>query len=310
MWTGTGTATSPRTGSGSRIPTPRPAPADWPRKSTRSMWGKSSRWEGSRSTRTCGCSTSSSSPARRRARPADELKKAKDERLKAVLDAHPGHAFIGVNVCLAGWVDQGAAPLAADSLRKAPIVHLNGPLTFELNPGEWDPPPLLADLYGELSVAASIGTPGVGYNTFATLCFDDVPKDIHPVAEIEFPAKDPGGRPVRTTLELTNRSGRNLFYQPVKVPDGVGPGKAKVTISIAGLKKIEVARPGSRPRSSGNGTNPSSSHRGVVQRVLRGYRPAGTRRSRSRPSGGVGQADDVVRVLPVRLGRPSDLHDL
>lgn len=76
----------------------------------------------------------------------------------------------------------GAVEFAAHS-KDAPVVHIGGALTFGLR----DTPPFERGKETELYVY--LGTPGLGEKTFATLSIGDVPKDAHPVAEIEFPGK-------------------------------------------------------------------------------------------------------------------------
>src|ERR1043165_2683362 len=66
----------------------------------------------------------------------------------------------------------------------APIVHLNGPLTFQLvePPRQWAP--------GEsVDLVVLFGTPGLGKGTFAYMIHDFKGR---PTADIEFPARKPG----------------------------------------------------------------------------------------------------------------------
>jgi hypothetical protein len=95
----------------------------------------------------------------------------------------------------AGW---GA--LFADTRDRAPVLHFGGPLkpaylrreAFSLS--EPDP---------ELSVC--FGTKGFGQPSFSYLAYEAVPANIHPQAEIEWPADGPDARPVRTTATLSHR---------------------------------------------------------------------------------------------------------
>jgi hypothetical protein len=84
----------------------------------------------------------------------------------------------------------------------APVVHLDGPLTFEavgsvaLRPGLQPPPDLRVHLV----------TPGVGEGAVTTLRdFLVVPQGLHPVADIEFPPKRAGEKPIRKRYELKER---------------------------------------------------------------------------------------------------------
>jgi hypothetical protein len=80
----------------------------------------------------------------------------------------------------------------------APIVHLNGPLTLQLvdPPRQWSP--------GEnLDLVVLFGTPGLGRGTFAYM-IQGFPS--RPTAEIQFPAKDAGGKPQVVKLALKEGS--------------------------------------------------------------------------------------------------------
>jgi hypothetical protein len=70
---------------------------------------------------------------------------------------------------------------------EAPIVHVDGPLTFKLF-GE--PPTLVAGQEVELNV--SIGTPGVGAGSFCAIrCCTVLDCRVSPVAELELPHRHP-----------------------------------------------------------------------------------------------------------------------
>jgi hypothetical protein len=80
----------------------------------------------------------------------------------------------------------------------APIVHLNGPLTFELvdPPRQWSP--------GEtVDLVVLFGTPGLGKGTFAYM-IQSFP--ARPTAEIQFPAKNPGAKPLVVKVALKEGS--------------------------------------------------------------------------------------------------------
>ncbi len=92
----------------------------------------------------------------------------------------------------------------ADRPQDAPILHFNGPLTM--------------DLYGtgaliggkkDMEVYARVGTAGVGKallgRVFTSTDWAAVPEGLHPVAEIEFPNKQPGGEPIRAKVTLSKR---------------------------------------------------------------------------------------------------------
>ncbi|HKA06778.1 MAG TPA: hypothetical protein VKD71_05930 [Gemmataceae bacterium] len=81
----------------------------------------------------------------------------------------------------------------------APIVHLNGPLTLQLvdPPRQWSP--------GEkVDLVVLFGTPGLGKATFAYII--QGPPKTRPTAEIQFPAKNPGARPLVVKVALKEGS--------------------------------------------------------------------------------------------------------
>src|SRR5262249_5271366 len=80
----------------------------------------------------------------------------------------------------------------------APIIHLNGPLTLQLvdPPRQWSP--------GEtVDLVVLFGTPGLGKGTFAYI-IQGFPS--RPTAEIQFPAKNPGARPLVVKVALKEGS--------------------------------------------------------------------------------------------------------
>jgi hypothetical protein len=111
----------------------------------------------------------------------------------------------------------------SDRPKDAPILHFDGPLTLALashaqesfnwyvKPGE------------KTELHALIGTPGAGKHTFVGLQHGQwtladaldadpdakprplVPEGVHPLAEIEFPSKAPGGLPFRVKAVLRDR---------------------------------------------------------------------------------------------------------
>ena len=85
---------------------------------------------------------------------------------------------------------------------EAPVIHLNGPLTMKpLVPGMG-----LALKRGEgIELRTVVGTPGLGEDTFAWWNNDAVPKEVNPIAEIEYPNKDRGGKPILVQYVLSQR---------------------------------------------------------------------------------------------------------
>lgn len=95
--------------------------------------------------------------------------------------------------------EQLAAPKLALKAADAPIVHLGGPLTLGLNTTELNCNDELPEIY------AVVGTPGLGEGAFASITTVNVPENVHPIAEIEFPNKNGRGKPVKLKLKLSER---------------------------------------------------------------------------------------------------------
>ncbi len=93
---------------------------------------------------------------------------------------------------------------------------------------------------GSSSLCAELGTQGLGRGTFVALSADVVPQNVHPVAEIEFPTKDPKKPPLISRLVLKQRRG-TLFHDTVRVPEEAVPGKAKVNLSLPDWRETQVA---------------------------------------------------------------------
>jgi hypothetical protein len=70
---------------------------------------------------------------------------------------------------------------------------------------------------------------------------DLVPEGARPVAEIRFPTKEPGGQPVTRKYVLRSSPQNDLFFAAVQVPDEVGLGVAKVTMTFADWQEARVA---------------------------------------------------------------------
>jgi hypothetical protein len=126
---------------------------------------------------------------------------------------------------------------------KAPLVHFDGPLQMELRiEGK---PLILAQRHltrgKEVSLGGNICTRYPGVEWVGLSDEKGIPADIHPVVDIEFPAKGPDTKPVRLKVPLKVTSGMSCFYSPLRVPEEVGLGKAKVTISFPDWRGAKVA---------------------------------------------------------------------
>jgi hypothetical protein len=93
----------------------------------------------------------------------------------------------------------------ADRPQDAPLLHFDGPLTMGFN--DPDKQALARGDKGS-QINAWIGTPTPGKPKGVAAVLDHskgVPSDIHPVASIEFPNKDPNGKPITITAVLNQR---------------------------------------------------------------------------------------------------------
>jgi RNA polymerase sigma factor (sigma-70 family) len=108
-----------------------------------------------------------------------------------------------------------------------------------------------------------IGTPGLSVKNdrlraLAPLMTSEVPADVHPRAEIEFPGRLPADKPIRVTVVLSQRCCGDNFYAPVSVPTEAGAGVAKVMVSFPNATPCTAEIPlvdgkrdsGDRPKKS------------------------------------------------------------
>jgi len=96
----------------------------------------------------------------------------------------------------ARW-DANGPLLFGDSAAAAPILHLGGPLRVEPEAGKIA---LTRNVVHDLML--TVGTPGVGPGTFASVAYEGViPNDAHVVVEAQWP----GEPPVRAKYELKER---------------------------------------------------------------------------------------------------------
>ncbi len=90
----------------------------------------------------------------------------------------------------------------ANKPKDAPVIYC-GPLTFILPGSQKLQRGDLGDKPGDLTI--HIGRTGTGPGTSVTIRHTDVPKDSHPVAEIEFPRKDKPGETIKVKAVLDHR---------------------------------------------------------------------------------------------------------
>ncbi len=88
-----------------------------------------------------------------------------------------------------------------------------------------------------------VGTPGLGDEAFAWCTASEVvPKHAWLPVEIEYPNKDPRGKPVLTAVTIPpDDCGGNAFEGWVHVPRETGQGKAKITLAFPETWRAKVA---------------------------------------------------------------------
>lgn len=100
-----------------------------------------------------------------------------------------------------------SAKLDADP-RKAAIAHYQGPLTIEPQMIRWKLTPELSCLpFGDSpgDIYALVGTMDAERGCWVVVRSDDLPKDLHPVVEVEFPAKKAGDTSIKKRYCLEQR---------------------------------------------------------------------------------------------------------
>jgi hypothetical protein len=106
----------------------------------------------------------------------------------------------GRHVCHFAWIDGHGQLAFADPPQAAPVVHFGGPLTLRVSPSD-----KLRQGNSPGQMTLYLGSPGLGPGAFATMCYDLVPKDVYPVIQIQFPAKEPGQKSVARKYVLKER---------------------------------------------------------------------------------------------------------
>jgi hypothetical protein len=129
---------------------------------------------------------------------------ADDRQARELLDQNPDAVVVVVALQVGGRVRQVAAPNFARRPQDAPVLHFHGPLTFGLHPKWFYGWPVFAR-GRDNTLTVVVGTPGLGEGSFALLGYDDVPKGVHPVAEVRFPARSPEQPPVVVRVPLKER---------------------------------------------------------------------------------------------------------
>jgi len=109
----------------------------------------------------------------------------------------PGLTRVGFTVRV-GQVRHQCVARFADRPADAPVLHFDGPLT--LAPLEDYPELVRGDKPADLRFV--VGCRGTGFKTFTILDYDEIPNDVNPRLDIEYPAKEPGKPPVKSRVQL------------------------------------------------------------------------------------------------------------
>jgi hypothetical protein len=114
--------------------------------------------------------------------------------------AKPGDGLPKSVRYIASGDGQGCLLFGADP-KSAPIIHFNGPWTLGMQ-----------DINQQLVVGKprqlqiGVGSQGIGPGTFSFVHYSGlIPDNVHPVADIAFPSKSPGGSPILSKVLLKGR---------------------------------------------------------------------------------------------------------
>jgi hypothetical protein len=100
---------------------------------------------------------------------------------------------------------QSAGPKFAEKAADAPIAHLDGPLEIRMAPrADGKPLEYERETDGH-AYTFQIGTLGLGEGTWAPIGYDEIPDDVHPVAEMTFPAAKKDAPPIVVKFTLDDR---------------------------------------------------------------------------------------------------------
>ena len=135
---------------------------------------------------------------REKATPRSEEEKEYLERLR--------HHHTTVLLRIDGKYNQMGWACFSEQPGSAPILHFDGPLTlgFGRNFGPFRQPALTRGPDPQ-ELMVCLETPGLGKGAMVTMDNRFAPADVHPVADIEFPGKQPGDKPIKSRVVLKER---------------------------------------------------------------------------------------------------------
>lgn len=120
------------------------------------------------------------------------------------------------------------------SPEEAQVTHLDGPLTFAM---KWGNRQVFQPWPKRTVLDINIGTPSLPaknyrHDVFSPLTEHEIPRDLHPVAVLEFPSKTPGGAPLVREIELDDRCCGDTVLTELTTPREAGKGSVKVSLSF------------------------------------------------------------------------------
>jgi len=89
----------------------------------------------------------------------------------------------------------------ADRPQDAPVVPFGRPMTMRFALGMTHS----LSLTEEFNLQAEVGTSGSGQGSFVSMMNETIPKDLHPVAEIEWPHREASKPPIKMSVTLKQR---------------------------------------------------------------------------------------------------------
>jgi hypothetical protein len=137
--------------------------------------------------------------------------KGAEQQLKQLLEQIVAmENYFMVTIALPSGVQQYAALSLADNAKDAPVLHFGGPLKMFLASAQLTRGNAAAELSAFIVTPGHPGKVNAAHGSqvqvLVNCCQEgSVPKDIHPVVEIEFPNKEAGGKPVIMKYELKER---------------------------------------------------------------------------------------------------------
>lgn len=120
---------------------------------------------------------------------------------------------------------EGASPIWASSPQSAPVVCFYGPLTFDLT----NPSLRLARGSEPTKLEVMIGRPGIGERSFAWRNHSDIPRQVHPLAEIRVPVN---GSYRIAQFSLDHRCCGCRFHRMVSLGNEPAQDMAKIDVTF------------------------------------------------------------------------------